>query len=441
MSAMFRSFAVANYRLWFGGAIVSNVGTWMQRIAQDWMVLTQLTDDDATAVGITMALQFGPQLALLPLTGLAADRIDRRKLLMITQASMAALGFGLAAIALTGVATLWMVYAFALALGIAAAFDAPVRQAFVSELVPTKYLSNAVALNSASFNAARLVGPAVAGLLVAAVGVGWVFLINAVSFGAVLASLALLRSDEFTTFKRPPRERGQFLDGLRYVRARPDIVLVLTMIAILGTIGFNFPIFISAMARIQFHEEAGEFGVLSSVIAIGSVTGALMTARRERPRLRTITLSAAGFGASLAAAALMPNTFTFGIALVLVGFAGLTMMTTANGYVQTTTAPGMRGRVMALYIAIFMGGTTFGAPLLGWVADTAGPRWSLGVGAASGFVAAGIAAVYWVRTRQVRLAWDGERRWPISLRYGEGSEADRELATTEIAVVETQTQR
>jgi MFS family permease len=405
------------------------------------MVLTQLTDDDATAVGITMALQFGPQLALLPITGLAADRIDRRKLLMITQASMAALGFGLAAIALTGVATLWMVYAFALALGIAAAFDAPVRQAFVSELVPTKYLSNAVALNSASFNAARLVGPAVAGLLVAAVGVGWVFLINAVSFGAVLASLALLRTDEFTTFKRPPRARGQFLDGLRYVRGRPDIVLVLTMIAILGTIGFNFPIFISAMARIEFHEEAGQFGVLSSVIAIGSVTGALLSARRERPRLRTITLASAGFGASLAAAALMPDTLTFGIALVLVGFSGLTMMTTANGYVQTTTVPGMRGRVMALYIAIFMGGTTFGAPLLGWVADTAGPRWSLGVGAASGFIAAAIAAVYWVRTRQVRLAWDGERRWPIALRYGTDSAADRELATTEIAVVETQTQR
>jgi MFS family permease len=438
---MFRSFAVANYRLWFAGALVSNVGTWMQRIAQDWLVLTELTDDDATAVGITMALQFGPQLLLLPLTGLAADRIDRRKLLMITQVSMATLGFGLAAITLTGVAALWMVYGLALALGVAAAFDAPVRQAFVSELVPTRYLSNAVALNSASFNAARLVGPAIAGLLVAAVGVGWVFLINAISFGAVLASLALLRTDQFTNFSRPPRSRGQFLGGLQYVRGRPDIVLVLTMIAILGTIGFNFPIFISAMARIQFHEGAGEFGVLSSVIAIGSVTGALMTARRERPRLRTITLSATGFGASLLAAALAPTTLTFGIALVLVGYSGLTMMTTANGYVQTTTEAGMRGRVMALYIAIFMGGTTFGAPLLGWVASTAGPRWSLGVGAASGFVAAAIAVVFWVRTRQVRLAWDGERRWPIAVRYGHGTDADHELATTEIAVVETQTQR
>jgi MFS family permease len=438
---MFRSFAVANYRLWFAGAIVSNVGTWMQRIAQDWLVLTELTDDDATAVGVTMALQFGPQLLLLPVTGLVADRIDRRRLLMLTQIAMAALGFGLAALTLTGVATLWMVYALALGLGIAAAFDAPARQAFVSELVPTSHLSNAVALNSASFNGARLIGPAVAGLLIAWVGVGWVFLINAVTFGAVLLSLALLHTEQFTTFDRPPRKRGQLLEGFRYVRRRPDIVLVLTMIAILGTIGFNFPIFISAMARIEFGEGAGEYGVLSSVVAIGSVTGALLSARRERPRLRTISLAAAGFGASLTAAALMPEPVTFGVALVLVGLSGLTVMTTANGYVQTTTAPAMRGRVMALYIAIFMGGTPVGAPLVGWVADTLGPRWSLGLGAASGFVAAGIAAVYWIRVRQVRLAWDGARRWPIAVRYGRGPAADRELATTEIAVVESQTQR
>ncbi|HWM35021.1 MAG TPA: MFS transporter, partial [Pseudolysinimonas sp.] len=425
---MFRSFAVRNYRLWFAGAIVSNVGTWMQRIAQDWLVLTELTDDDATAVGITMALQFGPQLLLLPVTGLAADRIDRRRLLILTQIAMAVLGFGLAALTLTGVATLWMVYALALGLGVAAAFDAPARQAFVSELVPTSHLSNAVALNSASFNGARLIGPAVAGLLIAAVGVGWVFLINAVTFGAVLLSLALLHSDQFTTFDRPPRKRGQLLEGFRYVRGRPDIVLVLTMIAVLGTIGFNFPIFISAMARIEFGEGAGEFGVLSSVIAIGSVTGALLSARRERARLRTLTLASLGFGVSIGLAALAPNHLLFGAALVLVGFAGLTAMTTANGYVQTTTVPEMRGRVMALYIAIFMGGTPVGAPLVGWVADTLGPRWALGMGAASGFVAAGIAAVYWIRVRRVRLAWDGERRWPIAVRYGVSSAADRETA-------------
>jgi len=440
MSATFRSFAIANYRLWFAGALVSNVGTWMQRVAQDWLVLTELTDDDATAVGITMALQFGPQLALLPLTGLAADRIDRRRLLIITQISSAILGLGMAAIVLSGVATLWMVYLFALGLGITAAFDAPARQAFVSELVPPEHLSNAVALNSASFNTARLVGPAAAGLLVAVIGPGWVFLLNAVTFGAVLLSLGLLRTDRFTAFIRPPRARGQLLGGVRYVRKRPDILLVFAMIALLGTLGFNFPIFISAMSRIEFGEGAGEFGILSSVIAIGSVTGALLAARRDRPRLRTLTLASAGFGASIAAAALAPDPVWFGIALVLVGFSGLTSMTTANGYVQTTTAPAMRGRVMALYLAIFMGGTPLGAPLVGWVADAFGPRWSLGVGAASGLIAAGIAAVFWIRTREVRLGWDRQRRWPVRLVYGD-SNADRDLATTEIAVVETQTQR
>ena len=436
---MFRSFAVANYRLWFAGALVSNVGTWMQRIAQDWLVLTELTDDDATAVGVTMALQFGPQL-LLPLTGLVADRFDRRRILIVTQIAMALLGLGMAALTLTGVATLGIVYAFALGLGVAAAFDAPARQAFVSELVPAEHLSNAVALNSASFNAARLIGPAVAGLLVAVIGPGWVFLLNAVTFGAVLASLGLLRRASFTTFTKQPRSRGQLLGGFRYVRRRPDIVLVLAMIALLGTLGFNFPIFISAMARIEFGEGAGEFGILSSVIAIGSVTGALLSARRERARLRTLTLASVGFGASLAAAAVAPDPVLFGIALVLVGFTGLTAMTTANGYVQTTTAPAMRGRVTAIYLAIFMGGTPVGAPLVGWVADALGPRWSLGAGAASGFLAASIAAVFWVRTREVRLTWDRARRWPIGVRYGD-SAADRELATTEIAVVETQTSR
>lgn len=438
---MFRSFAVANYRLWFAGAVVSNVGTWMQRIAQDWLVLTELTDEDATAVGITMALQFAPQLLLLPITGLAADRMNRRKLLMITQISMGVLGIGMAAVTLTGVVTVGMVFAFATALGVAAAFDAPARQAFVNDLVPTSHLSNAVALNSASFNAARLVGPAIAGLLVAGVGAGWVFLINGITFGAVLVSLLLLKVRDMTAHPRVPREPGQLLAGFRYVRSRSDIALVLAIVAILGTLGFNFPLFISAMARIQFSEGAAEFGVLSSVFAVGSLAGALLAARRERPRLRTITLAAAAFGVSVTAAALAPNSLTFGIALVCSGFAGITVMTTSNGYVQINSAPAMRGRVMGLYLAVFLGGTPIGAPLVGWVADTGGPRWSMGVGAASGFIAAAIAAIYWVRTRDVRVRRNRTGRWPLALQYGRGSAADRELATTEIAIVEAETQR
>jgi MFS family permease len=440
VSSTFRSFAVANYRLWFAGALVSNIGTWMQRIAQDWIVLTQLTDGDASAVGLTTALQFGPQLLLLPLTGLVADRFDRRRVLVITQATMGMLGLGLGLITVFGVVELWMVFGFALALGVAAAFDAPARQAFVGELVPPALLGNAVALNSASFNGARLIGPAIAGVLTALVGAGWVFLINAATFGAVLVSLALLRPSEFTARARPPHARGQIRAGFRYVRRRPDILLVFVMIFLTGAFGFNFPIYISTMS-LEFGHGASEFGVLSSVLAIGSLSGALLAARRDRPRLRTVTLASAAFGVTLGLASLAPNVWVFGLTLVLVGLSGLTMMTSANGYVQTTTTPSMRGRVMALYLAIFLGGTPIGAPLIGWVADVAGPRWALALGATSGIIAAGVAAVFYLRTRRVRLRWDSETRWPIRVAAGPESAPDVESATREIAIIEAESQR
>ncbi len=435
---MFRSLSVRNYRLWFGGALVSNTGAWMQRIAQDWLVLTQLTDEDATAVGVTMALNFAPQLLLVPLTGVVADRFNRRTILFITQITMAALGLGLGILTLTGVVELWMVFVFAGALGVASAFDAPVRQAFVSELVPAEKLSNAVSLNATAFNVARLIGPAVAGLLVAAVGSGWVFLINAASFLGVLVALALLRRREFEVFARPKRGNG-LRDGIRYVRRRPDILLVMVMVFLMGTFGFNFSVFLATMARVEFDRDADVFGVLSSVLAIGSVAGALLAARRERPRLRTIALAGLGFGVSLGAGALAPDIHVFGATLVATGFCSLTMMTTANAYVQTTTRPSMRGRVMALYLAIFLGGTPLGAPVVGYVADALGPRYALGVGMLAGFVSALIAAVFYVRSREVKVRFV-RRRWPLRLEYGR-SAADRELATTEIAIVEAETQR
>jgi MFS family permease len=438
VSAMFRSLSVRNYRLWFGGALVSNTGAWMQRIAQDWLVLTQLTDEDATAVGFTMALNFAPQLLLVPLTGLVADRFNRRTILFITQITMAALGLGLGILTLTGVVELWMVFVFAGALGIVSAFDAPVRQAFVSELVPADKLSNAVSLNATAFNVARLIGPAVAGLLVAAVGSGWVFMINAASFVGVLVALALLRRSEFEVFKRPKRGNG-LRDGLRYVRGRPDILLVMVMVFLMGTFGFNFSVFLATMARVEFDRDADVFGVLSSVLAIGSVAGALLAARRERPRLRTIAVAGLGFGIGLGAGALAPNIWVFGLTLIFTGFCSLTMMATANAYVQTTVRPSMRGRVMALYLAIFLGGTPVGAPIVGYVADTLGPRWALGVGALAGFVTVLIAVVFFVRTREVSVRWV-RRRWPLTLQYGRTA-TDRELATTEIAIVEAETQR
>ncbi|WP_043994316.1 MFS transporter [Leifsonia xyli] len=406
---MFRSLAGVNYRIWAAGALVSNIGTWMQRTAQDWIVLTQLTQNNATAVGFVMALQFGPQLLLLPITGWAADHLDRRRLLLATQGAMGALGLVLGLLTVTGAVQLWHVYAFALALGVVAAFDAPARQTFVSELVAGPNLSNAVALNSASFNAARLIGPAIAGLLTAAIGAGWVFLINAGTFGAVLLSLTLLRREQLYRTERAKRSPGSLIDGFRYVRQRPDILVILIMVFLIGTFGLNFPIFISTMSVSVFHRGAGEYGVLSSVMAIGSVAGALLSARRERPRVALLFAGAALFGVGCAIAAVMPVYGLFALALILIGVSAQTLMTTANGAVQLTTDPALRGRVMAIYMAIFMGGTPLGAPIVGWVADAFGPRWAMGVGAASGLAAALVGIVYLVSHRGMRLRFDGIR--------------------------------
>lgn len=437
MIAAFRSLGVFNYRVWFVGATVSNIGTWMQRTAQDWIVLTMLTRNDATAVGVTMALQFGPQLLLTPLSGLVADRFDRRRVLIATQATMGALGLGLGLLTVTGTVQLWMVYAFALLLGCAASFDSPVRQTFVSSLVPPSMLSNAVGLNSMSFNSARLIGPAAAGLLTAAVGAGWVFLINAITFAATLAALFLFRRDELVPHRRVPRARGQIREGLGYVGRRSDLVLVFTMIFLMGTIGANFAIYSATMARVAFHQGADTFGVLSSAFAVGSVAGSLMAARRQRPRLRSVALGAAGFGFALIAAAFMPTYWSFALVLPLVGVAAITMMNTANAYVQTTTDPLLRGRVMSLYMAIVMGGTPIGAPLIGAITNAFGPRSGLIAGAMGGLVPAAIAAVWWVRHRHVRLGWDADRRWPIVLRRGD----DVAVATESIALQEVEAQK
>ncbi|WP_166876456.1 MULTISPECIES: MFS transporter [unclassified Salinibacterium] len=433
MTAMFRSLGIFNYRLWFAGALISNIGVWMQRTAQDWIVLTELTDHDATALGINMGLQFLPQLLLVAWAGLIADRFDRRKLLIITQAVMAALGLALGLIVVTGIAELWHVYAFSFLLGVVAAIDTPARQAFVSDLVSEKNLPNAVALNSASFNTARLIGPAVAGGLTVLVGAGWVMLLNGVTYGATIIALLLLDKSALRKPKRAPRGRGQLLEGFRYVRHRPDLMVIMVIVFLLGTFGLNFPIYSSTMASIEFGLGAGEYGVLSSILAIGSVTGALLAARRDRPRLRLVFASAGLFGASLVVAALMPTYWTYAASLVLVGFTSITLMTTANGTVQTTTSPVMRGRVMALYMAIFVGGTPLGAPIVGWVADELGPRWALGVGATAGFVAMGVGVLWMVASRRMRIRYDSSLRSRFYLSYeGDGREiAEEDLALDE----------
>jgi len=401
-TGVFRSLRGFNYRVWTGGAFVSNIGTWVQRTAQDWLVLTQLTHHDASAVGLVMALQFGPQLLLLPWTGYAADHFNQRKLLIATQAAMGLLALGLGVLTVTGLVRLWHVYIFAFLFGSAAAFDAPVRQTFVAELVGDADLHNAVALNATSFNGARMIGPAVSGLVIAAIGTGWAFLINGASFIAVLISLAFLRVAELRPNARARHTKGSFTEGFRYAWRRPDLKAMLVMLFLIGTFGLNFPIFISTMAVTVFHADARGFGLLSSFMAIGTVTGALLNAHHEKPRFGLLLVGASVFGIGCTLAALAPNYWLFAGALVIIGVATLTFTNTTNSLMQLSTEPAMRGRVMALRVGIALGGTPIGAPIVGWVANHFGPRWALGVGAASGFAAALVAIYASMRTKDGR---------------------------------------
>lgn len=410
MSPTFSSLRIRNYRLWAAGAVVSNTGTWMQRVAQDWLVLTELTDNSGVAVGITTGLQFGPVLLLAPVAGTVADRFDRRRVLMVTQTASALLGLVLGVLVIADVAQLWHVYLLALGLGVVAAFDGPARQAFVSEMVPVEALPNAVGLNSASFHAGRLIGPGVAGLLIHWFGTGPVFLINAATFGAVLLSLTRMRAADLTPAPRAARGRGAVREGLRYVRGRPDLVLILVVVGMVGTFGLNFQLTTALMARLVFDKGSGEYGLLGSIMAIGSLAGALLAARREHPRLRLVLGATLAFGACSIAAALMPTYVSFAVALVPTGLAALTLMTAANAAVQVSTEPEMRGRVMALYMAIFMGGTPIGSPVIGWVGETFGARWTILLGGGVSLLTALLAIGWLVVVRGARVRYRRDAR-------------------------------
>jgi MFS family permease len=404
VSSTFRSLRSFNFRLWTAGALVSNVGTWIQRIAQDWLVLTQLTHHDASALGIVMGLQFAPQLLLLPWTGLAADRLNQRKLLMLTQATMGVLALMLGILTIAGVIRLWHVYVFAFLSGSGAALDAPVRQTFVAEMVGDEDLPNAVALNSTSFNAGQMIGPAVAGLLIAKVGLGWAFLLNGLSFAAVLLSMSFFRLSELRASVRAHRTTSGFLEGFRYVWRRPDLRAILVMLFLIGTFGFNFPIFISTMAVNVFHSDARAFGLLSSLMAVGSLLGALFAASRKRPGLASLSMGAGVFGLGCTLGALAPGYWWFAVALAVSGAAVLTFANGTNSIMQLSTEPSMRGRVMALRVGVSLGGMTIGAPIVGWVANHFGPRWSLLLGAGAGFTAALVAVYVLARRKESLLA-------------------------------------
>ncbi len=404
VSGTFRSLRSFNFRLWTAGALVSNIGTWMQRVAQDWLVLTQLTHHDASALGIVMGLQFAPQLLFLPWTGSAADRLNQRKLLMFTQATMGVLALILGVLTIAGVIRLWHVYVFAFLSGSAAALDAPVRQTFVAEMVGDEDLPNAVALNSTSFNAAQMIGPAVAGLLIAKVGIGWAFLLNGLSFAAVLISMSFFRLSELRASARAHRTTSGFLEGLRYVWRRPDLRAILIMLFLIGTFGLNFPIFISTMAVNVFHSDARAFGLLSSIMAVGSLSGALFAAGRKKPGLSSLSMGAGVFGAGL-----YPGRTRAGILVVCGRSRGhrrscpdLDQRHEQHHAALDRTS--MRGRVMALRVGVALGGTTIGAPIVGWVANHFGPRWSLAVGAGAGFTAALVAVYVLARRKEPLLA-------------------------------------
>jgi MFS family permease len=392
VSPTFRSLAVRNYRLFATGQVISLSGTWAQRVAQDWLVL-QLSHNSGTALGVVTALQFLPVLLFGLYGGLLADRYDKRRLLIGAQAGMGVLALALGVLDLTGAVQLWHVYALAVGLGLTSVIDTPTRQAFVSEMVGQDDLPNAVSLNSATFNASRIIGPAVAGVAIARWGTGCVFLANAASYIAVIAGLLMMRPADLHRAPVSRRQKGQLREGLQYVRDRRRLAVPILLVFMVGTFGLNFQITLSLVAKITFHRGASQFGLLTSAFAFGSLLGALVSARRSAPTHRGMVGAALVFGALEVVVGLAPTFATMLVVLVPTGAAVLLFTTTANALVQLGSDPAVRGRVMALYVLVFLGGTPAGAPLIGVVAEHFGPRASLTIGGLICAVSAVVAAV------------------------------------------------
>jgi MFS family permease len=412
---MFRSLRVYNFRLFSSANLVSLTGTWMQRIGQDWLVL-QLSHDNGLALGLITALQFGPSLFLSMYAGVLADRYPKRRMLLATQALMGVLALVLGILVATGAVELWHVFVLAGGLGAVAAVDAPIRQSFVSEMVGPGLLANAVGLNSTIFNGARLVGPALAGLLIGAASgnTAPAFFLNAASFAFTIGALAGMRVDELAPSPPVPRARGQLREGLAYTWAHPDLMLAMVLAFVIGTFGFNYQVTIALMARQVFHLGAEAFGLLSTCFAVGSLTGALLSTRRSvRPRQRFLVISAVVFGLLTVVAGLMPSYVSFAVLLVPTGAAALIFSVANNSFVQLGVDPQMRGRVMALYFMCFLGGTPVGAPLIGLISQHLGAPWGLILGGAICAVAGLGAAAYLARGRRLRLE---ARLTPLNVR-------------------------
>ncbi len=389
---MFRSLRARNFRLFATGQVISNTGTWMQRVAQDWLVL-DLTHS-GTAVGIATGLQFLPLLLFSLWGGMIADRYPKRRVLLVTQATMGGLAVILGVLAVTGVVRPWQVYLLALGLGLATAVDNPTRQSFAIEMVGRADLPNAIALNSGIFNLARILGPAAAGLAISVVGTSMAFFLNAGSYLAVIAGLRMMRPSELRLVEPVARAKGQVLDGLRYVRRRPELFMTMALVFFIATFGMNFQVTTALMSRLVYHTGAGRFGLASSVFALGALIGALGAARHARTGLPIMVGTALAFGIFEVGTGLMPTYWAFLVLLVPTGAAVISFTTTANASVQLTTAADMRGRVMGIYMLVFLGGAPVGAPLTGLIAQEFGTRIALiGGGVISIAATAAVAAV------------------------------------------------
>ncbi|MGW0484718.1 MFS transporter [Nonomuraea sp. NPDC003214] len=403
---MFRSLKIRNYRMFAVGGAVSNVGGWLQRTAQDWLIL-ELTGGSASALGTATALQFLPMLLFGMFGGVLADRYPKRPILITAQSMMAVLALALGVLTMTGTAQVWHVYVMAFALGLIACVEVPARQAFVVEMVGRRDLPNAIALNSSSFNLARVLGPALAGVLIYLLGgTGPIFLINALTFAAVISSLAFMRKSELNLADPVPRAKGQLREGLKYVIRREELLMPILLIAFVSMFSQSFSMSIALMAREVFDAGASSFGLASSMFAVGALGGALLAARRVRLSRKVLFAGAIGFGLFQIATGLAPVYPAYLALLVPTGIALITINTAANASVQLATSPEMRGRVMGIYMLVFTGGAPLGAPLIGWLSDLAGPRAGVMLSGALVLVGTGLAvlATRLIRNRLARRA-------------------------------------
>ena len=375
---MVSSLRQRNYRLFFFGQLVSVAGTWMQSVAQSFLVL-DLTHS-GTQLGLTSAARFLPMFLFGPVGGVFADRMDKKRVLYLTQSLSGLLAAVFAVTVATHSIRLWIVYLLAIALGFVNVFDNPARQSFISEMVSAKDLPNAVTLNSVAMNMARVFGAALGGVIAAAIGLALCFACNALSFAAVLVSLAAMRTSELFPAERITRQKRQVRQGLRYVRSTPELLIPLVMIAVIGTLAWEFQITLPLMASKVFHGGAGAYGVMASVMGAGAVVGGLISAARSRPRARALCLAAVGWGIAILAAAVAPSMALELVALVFVGYGSITFNSLAKTTLQLAAKPEMRGRVMALWALAWLGSTPIGGPIVGWAGQAIGARWALVIG-------------------------------------------------------------